>query len=441
MIRVLKEIQAQEAFFEALAIRGNMDTGVYATQTKAIVEAVRTRGDEALFAYTNEWDHEAVTPETVKVSRETMRLAYEGLEAVLRSTLEHAAARIRAFHEKQKQQTWLDIKPNGEMLGQRVMPLNSCGVYVPGGKASYPSSVLMNVIPAKVAGVKKIVMVTPRTRKQQGEWPIPQNVLAAAYIAGVEELYTIGGAQAVAALAFGTETIPKVDKIVGPGNIYVALAKREVYGYVSIDSIAGPSEILVLADDSADPTFVAADLLSQAEHDELASAVLITPSEGLADAVQKEVTRLMAGLPRTHMLSSSLTHYSAILVVADIESACRIANRIAPEHLELAVEKPFDLLPQIEHAGAIFMGHYTPEPVGDYMAGPNHVLPTSGTARFFSPLGVDDFVKKSSLLAFSKEALMALSDEIMCFAASEQLDAHALAIKVRKEKAEDVTTY
>lgn len=433
MIRFIGKKEERASFFKTLEIRGNMDTGEYAIRTKAIVEAVRTRGDAALFEYTNKWDHPDITPENVKISKESMQEAYESLGPSLKKAMSLAYERIYAFHEKQKQNTWMDIKENGEILGQRVIPLKSCGVYVPGGKAAYPSSVLMNVVPAKVAGVKKIVMVTPISQFMSEEGKVPQNVLAAAYLAGVEELYTVGGAQAIAALAFGTETIPKVDKIVGPGNIYVALAKREVYGYVSIDSIAGPSEILVIADESANPTFVAADLLSQAEHDELASAVLITTSEALAGAVQKEVRRLTERLPRKDILDSSLSQYSAIMVADTMDEACRLANEIAPEHLELSVQDPFSILGKIENAGAIFMGHYTPEPVGDYMAGPNHVLPTSGTARFFSPLGVDDFVKKSSILSFSKEALDALSDDIICFAESEQLYAHALAIQVRKK--------
>lgn len=432
MIRLLRESGEKNDFFKVLEQRGNMDTGEYAMQTKAIVKAVREQGDEALFAYTNQWDHPDVSPDNVKVDREMMRQAFETLDEDLKRAMSLSCERIRQFHEKQKQNTWMDIKPNGEILGQRVLPLKSCGVYVPGGKAAYPSSVLMNVVPAQVAGVERIVMVTP-VSKDAGK--VPENVLAAAYLAGVEEVYTIGGAQAIAALAFGTESIPKVDKIVGPGNIYVALAKREVYGYVSIDSIAGPSEILIVADESANPTYVAADLLSQAEHDELASAVLVTTSEDLATKVQEEVERLVELLPRKEILAHSLSQYSGIFIEETMDAACDVANRIAPEHLELAVDHPFDLLGKIQNAGAVFMGHYTPEPVGDYMAGPNHVLPTSGTARFFSPLGVDDFIKKSSILSFSKEALKELSGDIITFAESEYLYAHALSVKVRQEGA------
>lgn len=434
MIPLITSEQDQQSFLNKLIQRGSMDTGIYVEQTKEIVNTIRQKGDAALLEYTKRWDHPDLTLDTLGISREKMKEAYDNLDEKLRKAMELAHKRIYAFHEKQKAKTWIDIKENGEILGQRVIALSSAGVYVPGGKASYPSSVFMNVIPAKVAGVSRIVMVTPISKATSKSCEIPQNVLAAAYIAGVDELYTIGGAQAIAALAFGTETIPKVDKIVGPGNIYVALAKREVYGYVSIDSIAGPSEILILADQGANPTYVAADLLSQAEHDELASSVLVTTSQDLASEVQEEVSRLLETLPRQDILQQSLKNYSAIIVKETMEQCVALSNTIAPEHLELAVDKPFELLPHITHAGAIFMGHYTPEPVGDYMAGPNHVLPTSGTARFFSPLGVDDFVKKSSLLSFSKEALATLSDDIITFAESEDLYAHALSVKVRQER-------
>ncbi len=429
MIQLIDPLEARESFFEALEVRGNMDTGSYAKATKQIVEEVRKEGDTALFRYTNKWDCESMTPENVKVSKQEMKEAFYRLSESLQDAMTLAGGRIQRFHEKQKQNTWMDIKDNGEILGQRVTALEKVGVYVPGGKAAYPSSVLMNIIPAKVAGVKQIVMVTPASKQGQ----LSDEVLAAAYVAGANEVYKIGGAQAIAALAFGTETIPKVDKIVGPGNIYVALAKREVFGYVSIDSIAGPSEILIVADESANPTFVAADLLSQAEHDELASAVLVTNSRTLAEEVQKEVKRFFEELPRQAILEASLQNYCAIILVEDLDEACEISNKIAPEHLELAVKAPFEALTKITNAGAIFLGHYTPEPVGDYMAGPNHVLPTNGTARFFSPLGVDDFVKKSSILSFTKEALMPLADGIIEFAESERLFAHALSVKVRKE--------
>ncbi|PHV71016.1 histidinol dehydrogenase [Sporanaerobium hydrogeniformans] len=429
---MLKKIETHEAradFLKTLEVRGNMDTGIYAQATRQIVDAVRQEGDAALFRYTKQWDSESLTPANVKVSREETKAAFERLPESLQQAITLAAARIERFHAQQKQKSWMDLKETGEILGQRVTPLEKVGVYVPGGKAAYPSSVLMNVIPAKVAGVKQIVMVTPASKAGT----LQDEVLAAAYVAGVDEVYKIGGAQAIAALAFGTETIPKVDKIVGPGNIYVALAKREVFGYVSIDSIAGPSEILIIADESANPTYVAADFLSQAEHDELASAVLITTSKNLAQEVQKEVMRFFEELPRKEILLESLKNYCAIILVEDLEEACQLSNAIAPEHLELAVNAPFEVLTKITNAGAIFLGHYTPEPVGDYMAGPNHVLPTNGTARFFSPLSVDDFIKKSSILSFTKEALMPLADSIIAFAESERLFAHALSVKVRKE--------
>nr|WP_302596578.1 histidinol dehydrogenase [uncultured Cellulosilyticum sp.] len=430
MLKIIETEGAKQEFLETLKVRGNMDTSKFALAAKEIVEAVRTKGDTALFEYTAKWDCKEITPENVRVSKEEMQSAFEGLEEDLQKAMLCSAKRITDFHEKQKQNTWLDIKDNGEILGQRVTPLEIAGVYVPGGKAAYPSSVLMNVIPAKVAGVKRIVMTTPASK----DGTLTQEVLAAAYIAGVDEVYKIGGAQAIAALAYGTETIPKVDKIVGPGNIYVAIAKREVFGHVSIDSIAGPSEILIVADESANPTFVAADLLSQAEHDELASAVLITTSKELANQVVKKVAEFVETMPRKAILNESLNNYCAIVLVENIEEACKLSNQIAPEHLELAVSAPFEALTRITNAGAIFLGHYTPEPVGDYMAGPNHVLPTNGTARFFSPLGVDDFVKKSSVLSFTRDALLPLGEGIVKFAESERLFAHALSVKVRLDE-------
>lgn len=431
MIALIENRQDKQDFLAKLKVRGNMDTGGYVESVKQIVRDVREKGDKALFDYTAKWDSKKVTPLNVKITKEQMKEAFETLDPSLKEAILLSKQRIEAFHQKQRQNTWMDIKENGEILGQRILPLEKVGVYVPGGKAAYPSSVLMNVIPAKVAGVKTIIMVTPLTL--QISEALPQNVLAAAYIAGVDELYTIGGAQAIAALAFGTQTIPKVDKIVGPGNIYVALAKREVYGYVSIDSIAGPSEILIIADESANPTFVAADLLSQAEHDELASAILITDSKRLAKKVQEEIARLYEFLPRQEILQASLQAYSGILIEENLEEAYKMANQIAPEHLELAIQDPFGALGAIHHAGAIFLGHYTPESIGDYLAGPNHVLPTSGTARFFSPLSVEDFVKKSSVLSFSFLALQAVGEQAITFAESEGLDAHALSVKVRLE--------
>lgn len=430
MIEIIENQEALEALLVTLKERGNMDTGEAALTTKEIVRRVRSEGDRALFEYTQKFDCPFMDQSKVRVTAEEMKVAFDDLPKDLQNAMILSAGRIEAFHEKQKQNTWMDVKENGEILGQRVLPLEIVGVYVPGGKAAYPSSVLMNAIPAKVAGVSRIVMTTPANK----EGLLSQEVLAAAYIAGVTEIYKVGGAQAVAALAFGTETIPKVDKIVGPGNIYVALAKREVFGYVNIDSIAGPSEILIVADESANPTFLAADLLSQAEHDQLASSILITPSKAVAEEVQKEVIRFYEQLPRQAILKESLTHYSKIVIVKDLDAACKIANVIAPEHLELAVTAPFEALTKIKNAGAIFLGHYTPEPVGDYMAGPNHVLPTNGTARFFSPLGVDDFVKKSSILSFTKEALMPLGESIVKFAKSENLYAHALSVQVRLDE-------
>lgn len=430
MIEIIEGKKAINDLMTCLKERGNMANSKAACVAKEIVSRIKEEQDKALFEYTNRFDCPDIKAENAKVTQEEIQAAFTALPKPLKEAMCLSADRIRDFHEKQKQNTWLDMKPNGELLGQRVMPLEKVGVYVPGGKAAYPSSVLMNVIPAKVAGVEKIVMVTPA----QKDGSLSQEVLAAAYIAGVHEVYKIGGAQAIAALAFGTETIPKVDKIVGPGNIYVALAKREVFGYVNIDSIAGPSEILIVADESANPKFLAADLLSQAEHDQLASSILITTSRSLAQAVQEQVGEFYETLPRQDILKESLTNYSKIVIVADLDEACQLANVIAPEHLELAVAQPFEVMSKITNAGAIFLGHYTPEPVGDYMAGPNHVLPTNGTARFFSPLGVDDFVKKSSLLCFSKEALMPLGEAIITFAESEHLQAHALSVAVRMEE-------
>lgn len=432
MIQIIDQLAKKQLFFQILEERGNLDTSNIAQGVKEIVKNVRELGDEALFNYTHQWDNPNITQENVQISKDEMEKAYNDLPTNLKEAMTLSYKRIKDFHQKQKQNSWMDIKTNGEILGQRVIPLECVGVYVPGGKAAYPSSVLMNIIPAKVAGVEKVVMVTPISMAVSKDGKVPQNVLAAAYLAGVDELYTIGGAQAIAALAFGTATIPKVDKIVGPGNIYVALAKREVYGYVSIDSIAGPSEILIIADESASPTYVAADLLSQAEHDELASSVLLTPSRKLAQEVQEEVTRLYNLLPRQDILKKSLKDYSAIIIEENLEEACRTANAIAPEHLELAVEAPFEWLGKIKNAGAVFLGHYTPEPMGDYLAGPNHVLPTNGTARFFSPLSVDDYVKKTSVLSFTKESFSPLADAVIGFAESESLYAHALSVKVRK---------
>ncbi len=401
----------------------------YEARVNEIIGQVRERRDEAVFSYTQQFDGAELGPETVRVSREEVEAAYQNTEPGLIEVMKKSLDNIRAYHEKQKQYSWFDSRPDGVLLGQKVTALEKVGVYVPGGKASYPSSVLMNVIPAKVAGVQKIVMVTPCSR----EGNVNPATLAAADLAGVDEIYKVGGAQAIAALAFGTESIPKVDKIVGPGNIYVALAKKAVFGHVSIDSIAGPSEILVLADGTANPRYVAADLLSQAEHDELASAILITDSQSLAEQVSREVEKFTAELSRKEIIEKSLENYGYILVAEDMGEAVLAANEIASEHLEILTADPFGTMMEIKNAGAIFLGEYASEPLGDYFAGPNHVLPTNGTAKFFSPLGVDDFIKKSSIIAYSKEALEPIYKDIVQFATSEQLTAHANSIKVRFE--------
>ena len=405
----------------------------YPEQEKAvreILEQVRTRGDEALFQYTERFDGAKLTPETVRVTDEELQEAYSLVEERLVEVIRRAAANIRSFHEKQRQNSWFTTREEGTLLGQKVTPLARVGVYVPGGKAVYPSSVLMNVLPAQVAGVEHILMATPCN----GQGKVNPAVLVAAQEAGVKEIYKMGGAQAVAAMAYGTETIPKVDKIVGPGNIYVALAKKAVYGHVSIDSVAGPSEILVLADQGAYPRYVAADLLSQAEHDELASAILVTTSQKLAEAVSAEVDGFLKKLSRREIIEKSLENFGYILLAKDMEEAVETANAIASEHLELMVENPFEVMTKIRNAGAIFLGPYSSEPLGDYFAGPNHILPTNGTAKFFSPLSVDDFVKKSSVVYYSREALAAIHEDIIAFAQAEQLTAHANSIAVRFEE-------
>lgn len=395
-----------------------------------IVERVKREGDSALRDYCQTFDRVQVNE--FRITDEDIQAAYAQVEQPFIDAIREAAANIREFHEKQKRNTWLDLKPDGTILGQMIRPLKRVGLYVPGGKAVYPSSVLMNAIPAQVAGVPEIVMVTPpATAGIEGVNPY---ILVAAAEAGVREVYRVGGAQAVAALAYGTESIPAVDKIVGPGNIYVALAKRHVYGIVDIDSIAGPSEIVVLADETADPAYVAADLLSQAEHDEMASAVLVTPSESLAQAVQAGVARQLEALPKKHIAEQSLRDYGAILTVADLQAGIELVNRLAPEHLEIIVEEPFQYLSLIENAGAIFLGPYSSEPVGDYFAGTNHVLPTNGTARFSSGLGVDDFIKRSSIISYSKQALLTNGPKIVTLAEHEGLAAHARAIQVRLDK-------
>ena len=404
--------------------------GTYEQTVSEIVNNVKENGDKAVFEYTEIFDHFALNSGNIRVTEEEIKEAYKEIPEDLIEVYRHSAANIRTFHEKQLRQSFIETRPDGSILGQRITPIEKAGVYVPGGKAAYPSSVLMNVVPAKVAGVPKIVMTTPCNK----EGKVNAGTLVAADIAGVDEIYKVGGAQAIAALAFGTESVPKVDKITGPGNIFVALAKKAVYGHVSIDSVAGPSEILVLADETANPRYVAADLLSQAEHDELASAILITTSKDLAEKVSKEVDGFTETLERREIILKSLSNYGYILVAENMEDAIAAANDIASEHLEILTKNPYETMTKIKNAGAIFMGEYSSEPLGDYFAGPNHILPTNGTARFFSPLSVDDFIKKTSLISFSKDALEKVHTEIEAFAKSEGLTAHANSIKVRFER-------
>ncbi|PJJ28190.1 histidinol dehydrogenase [Lacrimispora celerecrescens] len=399
----------------------------YADTVQEIVETVKRDGDQAVFAYTKEFDQAEIKAETLKVTGQEIEEAMKEVDPELIEILKKSMRNIRQFHEKQRQYSWFDSKPDGTILGQKITPLESVGVYVPGGKAAYPSSVLMNIIPAEVAGVRRIAMVTPPGK----DGKVNPVTLTAAHLAGVTEVYKVGGAQAVAALAFSTETIPKVNKIVGPGNIFVALAKKAVYGHVSIDSIAGPSEILVLADESANPRFVAADLLSQAEHDELASAILVTTSMELAEKVSEEIKTFTQELPRREIIEKSLDNYGYILVADTMKEAIQAVNEIAPEHLEIITKNPFEDMTRIHNAGAIFIGEYSSEPLGDYFAGPNHVLPTNGTAKFFSALSVDDFIKKSSIIYYSKEALEEIHEDIEAFAEAEHLTAHANSVKVR----------
>ncbi|PZE19301.1 histidinol dehydrogenase [Paenibacillus xerothermodurans] len=399
-------------------------------RVKSIIEHVRSEGDAALRSFAQEFD--GVTVDQLRVSEAEIQAAYARVDESFLAAIREAADNIRRFHEKQKRTSWMDLQADGSILGQIMRPLRRVGLYVPGGKAAYPSSVLMNAIPAQVAGVPEIVMVTPPATA--GVAGIDPHILVAAAEAGVSEIYRVGGAQAVAALAYGTESIPAADKIVGPGNIYVALAKRYVFGVVDIDSIAGPSEIVVLADDTADPAYVAADLLSQAEHDEMASAILVTPSAALAKAVAAEVDRQLESLPRRAIAEKSIRDNGVILTVATLEAGVRVVNQLAPEHLEILAADPFQHLSAIENAGAIFLGPYSSEPVGDYFAGPNHVLPTNGTARFSSPLNVDHFMKKSSVIYYSKEAIQQNGDKIMALARHEGLEAHARAIQIRLQK-------
>lgn len=432
-MRILELTDAtQNNILDNLLKRSPNNYGKYEDTVKEIIENVKNNGDEALLNYTAKFDHCTLTPEQLEVTREEIDEAYSKLDSNFISILKKSVQNIQSYHEHQKRNSWFDAKEDGTILGQKITPLNRVGVYVPGGTAAYPSSVLMNIVPARVAGVNEIIMMTPPGK----DGSMNPATLVAADIAGVTKIFKAGGAQAIAALAFGTKTIPKVDKITGPGNIFVALAKRSVYGYVSIDSIAGPSEILVLADESANPRFVAADLLSQAEHDVLASAILITTSRKLAEAVSIQVDEFLKVLSRKDIIEQSLNNYGYILVAPNMKTAIDSVNEIASEHLEILTENPFEVMPKIKNAGAIFLGDYSSEPLGDYYAGPNHILPTNGTAKFFSPLNVDDFVKKSSIISYSREALLVAHKDIETFACQEGLTAHANSIKVRFEDME-----
>ena len=415
---------------EDLLKRSPNNYGQYEASVKEILDKVKEEKDAAVFAYTAKFDGAELTADTIEVTDAEIEEAYAQVDDTLLTVIRKAKDNIESYHAKQRQNSWFDSKPDGTILGQKITPLHRVGVYVPGGKAVYLSSVLMNVMPAKVAGVDEIIMVTPPGKNGK----VSPNTLVAAKEAGVDKIYKVGGAQAIAALAYGTESIPKVDKIVGPGNIYVALAKKAVYGHVSIDSIAGPSEILVVADETANPRYVAADLLSQAEHDELASAILVTTSEKLAHEVSDQVDGFLKELSRAEIISKSLDNYGYILLADTMEDVIDVANEIASEHLEIQTKNPFEVMTKIRNAGAIFIGEYASEPLGDYFAGPNHILPTNGTAKFFSPLSVDDFIKKSSIISYSREALQKVHKDIESFAKAEQLTAHANSIHVRFEE-------
>lgn len=429
-MRILKLTkETQNNILENLLKRSPNSYGEFESRVNDIIQNVREKRDEAVFEYTLKFDGATIDQDNIRVTEEEIKEAYEQVAPKLLDVIRKALVNIRDYHAKQKQYSWFDSDESGIILGQKVTPLKTVGVYVPGGKAVYPSSVLMNVIPAKVAGVSNIIMTTPCGK----DGKVYPSTLVAAKEAGVDAIYKVGGAQAIAALAFGTESIPKVDKIVGPGNIYVALAKKAVFGYVSIDSIAGPSEIMVLADETANPRFVAADLLSQAEHDEMASAILVTTSETLAEQVSVEVDKFVATLSRKEIIRKSLDNYGYILVADTMQDAIDTVNEIASEHLELVTKNPFETMTKIRNAGAIFIGEYSSEPLGDYFAGPNHVLPTNGTAKFFSPLSVDDFIKKSSIISYSREALEPVYKDIVQFAECEKLTAHANSIRVRFE--------
>ena len=421
--------ETKNNILEDLLKRSPNSYGKFEAAVNDILLNVRTNKDEALFKYTKDFDKADINASNIVVTKEEIEEAYTKVDPALVDVIRKSLKNIKEYHEKQKQYSWFDSKPDGTILGQKVTPLARAGVYVPGGKAAYPSSVLMNVVPAKVAGVEQIIMCTPPDH----EGKVYPTTLVAANEAGVDVVYKAGGAQAIAAMAYGTESIPKVDKICGPGNIYVALAKKAVFGYVSIDSVAGPSEILVIADETANPRYVAAELLSQAEHDEMASAILITTSSELANKVSAEIDGFLKELSRSEIISKSLDNYGYILLVDDINEAVSVANDIASEHLEIVTKDPFNVMTKIKNAGAIFLGEYSSEPLGDYFAGPNHVLPTNGTAKFFSALSVDDFIKKSSIISYSREALEAIHNDIENFAVAEHLTAHANSIKVRFE--------
>lgn len=425
--------ESTKDILENLLKRSPNNYGKFEAAVDDILKKVRAEGDSAVFAYTKEFDKVEITADTVRVTEDEIREAYDAVDPSLVEVIRKALVNIRSYHEKQKQNSWFSSTEDGTMLGQKVTPLKRVGVYVPGGKAVYPSSVLMNIVPAKVAGVDQIIMTTPPGK----DGKVCPTTLVAAKEAGADEVYKVGGAQAVGALAYGTESIPKVDKIVGPGNIFVALAKKAVYGYVSIDSIAGPSEILVLADETANPRYVAADLLSQAEHDELASAILITTSRELAEKVSSEVEEFVKVLSRKEIIQKSLDNFGYILIAEDMDEAVEAANEIASEHMEIVTRNPFEIVMKVRNAGAIFIGEYSSEPLGDYFAGPNHVLPTNGTAKFFSPLSVDDFIKKSSIVYYSREALGKIHKDIEQFAKAEQLTAHANSVAVRFENEEE----
>lgn len=426
-VRLTKE--STKDILENLLKRSPNNYGKFEAAVADILANVKEKGDEALFSYTKEFDKVEVTADTIRVTEAEIQEAYEAVDASLLEVIRKALVNIRSYHEKQRQNSWFTSTENGTMLGQKVTPLNRVGVYVPGGKAVYPSSVLMNIVPAKVAGVPHIVMTTPPGK----DGKVNPSTLVAAKEAGADEIYKVGGAQAIGALAYGTASIPKVDKIVGPGNIFVALAKKAVYGHVSIDSIAGPSEILVLADETANPHYVAADLLSQAEHDEMASAILITTSTELAENVEKEIDGYLKVLSRRAIIEKSLENFGYILIAEDMDEAIDATNEIASEHMEIVTKNAFEVMMKVRNAGAIFIGEYSSEPLGDYFAGPNHVLPTNGTAKFFSALSVDDFIKKSSIVYYSRSALKEIHKDIIQFATSEQLTAHANSIAVRFE--------